>query len=51
MWGYDYVRLMQIVKNSGFKGIVGIEYEGEKLSEEEGIIATLKLLKKIRGDK
>ena len=49
--GMDYVRLMQIVKNSGFKGIVGIEYEGEKLSEEEGIIATLKLLKKIRGDK
>ncbi len=44
----DYMRLLQIVKKSGFKGIVGIEYEGDKLSEDDGIKATLALLKKLR---
>lgn len=43
----DYLRLMKIVKEAGFKGIVGIEYEGEKLSEDDGIRATLKLLQKV----
>jgi len=45
----DYVRLMKIVKEAGFKGIVGIEFEGEELSEDEGIKATLKLLQKVGG--
>lgn len=45
--GKDYARIMQIVKDSGFKGTIGIEYEGEKLSEDEGIKATLALLKKV----
>ncbi|PAC32571.1 TIM barrel protein [Flectobacillus sp. BAB-3569] len=45
----DYVRLMKIVKDAGFKGIVGIEFEGEELSEDEGIKATLKLLQKVGG--
>lgn len=40
----DYVKMMQVVKDSGFKGIVGIEYEGEIMSEIEGIIATKALL-------
>jgi sugar phosphate isomerase/epimerase len=43
----DYTRLMRIVKDAGFRGIVGIEYEGEKLSEEDGIRKTLALLKKV----
>lgn len=43
----DYVRLMTIVKNAGYRGHVGIEYEGERLSEEEGIKATKKLLEKV----
>jgi len=43
----DYVRLFKIVKDSGFKGIVGIEYEGPKLSEYDGIKATKKLLEKV----
>lgn len=42
----DYVRIMKIVKDSGFQGTVGIEYEGTELSEDEGIKATLALLKK-----
>jgi sugar phosphate isomerase/epimerase len=42
----DYDKMMKIVKDSGFKGFVGIEYEGEKLSEEEGIIKTKQLLER-----
>ena len=40
----DYARMMQIVDNSGYKGFIGIEYEGYKLSEEAGILATKKLI-------
>lgn len=43
----DYLRIMKIVKASGFKGYVGIEYEGAELSEEEGIKATKALLEKV----
>jgi sugar phosphate isomerase/epimerase len=43
----DYYRILRIVKNSGYKGFVGIEYEGSELSEKEGIIATKKLLEKV----
>lgn len=43
----DYYRLMKIVKDSGYTGWVGIEYEGRQLSEKEGIIATKKLLEKV----
>lgn len=43
----DYYRIMKIVQASGFKGFVGVEYEGEVLSEKEGIIATKKLLEKV----
>ena len=42
----DFVRLMDIVGKSGFTGYIGIEFEGEKLSEEEGIRKTKALLKK-----
>jgi len=40
----DYLRLMKIVKDAGYRGFVGIEYEGSELSETEGIIATKQLL-------
>lgn len=43
----DYLRIMKIVKESGFKGYVGIEYEGKELSEDEGIKATKALLEKV----
>jgi len=43
----DYARIMKIVKDSGFKGNIGIEYEGTKLSEDEGIKATKALLEKV----
>jgi sugar phosphate isomerase/epimerase len=44
----DYTRLFKIIKDSNWTGIVGIEYEGEKLSEDEGIKKTLDLLKKVQ---
>jgi sugar phosphate isomerase/epimerase len=40
----DYYRLMQIVKDAGYRGYVGIEYEGTELGPDEGIMATKKLL-------
>ena len=43
----DYYRLMKIVKDSGYKGYVDVEYEGSELSEKEGILATKKLLEKV----
>ena len=44
----DYYKIMKIVKDSGFNGYIGIEYEGEKISEEEGIRKTKALLEKVR---
>jgi sugar phosphate isomerase/epimerase len=43
----DYYKIMRIVKDAGFTGYVGIEYEGNKLSEEEGIKKTKVLLEKV----
>jgi len=45
----DYNRMMKIVKDAGFKGYMGIEYEGEKLSEDEGIRKTKTLLQRVAG--
>ena len=43
----DYAKILKIVKESGFKGIIGIEYEGDKLSEYDGIKATKALLQRV----
>ena len=45
----DYVRVLQLVKDAGYTGFIGVEYEGGDLSEEEGIIATRELLIKAAG--
>lgn len=42
----DYKRLIEIVKSSGFKGYIGIEFEGNTQPEEEGIRKTKQLLEK-----
>ncbi len=44
----DYPRIMKIVVEAGFRGFVGIEYEGTRLSEPDGIRATQELLMRIR---
>lgn len=43
----DYERMMDIVEEANYSGFVGVEYEGSELSEEEGILATKKLLEKV----
>ena len=43
----DYVKMMKIISDSGFKGYIDVEYEGNKLSEDEGIKATIALLRKV----
>jgi len=45
----DYRRMMKIVVDAGYKGYVGIEYSGDRLSEPEGIQATKRLLESLRG--
>jgi hypothetical protein len=42
--------MMKIVLDAGYHGYVGIEYEGRRLSEPEGIRATKKLLEKVRDE-
>lgn len=42
----DYTRMMQLVKNSGFSDYICVEYEGNRLTEEEGILATKALIEK-----
>lgn len=42
----DYFKMMKIVLDAGYHGYVGIEYEGSKLGEKEGIAATKKLLQR-----
>lgn len=46
----DYRRLIRIVMAANFHSWIGIEYEGDRLSEREGIAATLKLLNRIKGE-
>ena len=42
----DYLALLRIVRDAGYLGYIGIEYEGDRLSEHEGILATKTLLEK-----
>ena len=44
----DYHKMMKIVIDAGYRGYVGVEYEGNKLSEYDGIKATKKLLESVR---
>jgi sugar phosphate isomerase/epimerase len=45
----DYERMLGIVLDSGYRGHVGIEYEGDRLSEPDGIRATKALLERVRA--
>ena len=46
----DFKRMMRIVLDAGYRGFVGIEYEGSRLSEPEGIRATKVLLERVREE-
>lgn len=43
----DYTRMLGIVLDAGYRGHVGIEYEGGGLSEAEGVRATKRLLERV----
>jgi L-ribulose-5-phosphate 3-epimerase len=42
----DYRRMLELVDASGYSGWIGIEYEGSKLSEVDGVALTLALLRR-----
>ena len=46
----DYKRMLGLVLAAGYHGWVGIEYEGKALSEADGIVATKKLLERVRAE-
>ena len=46
----DYRRLIRIVMDAGFRSWIGIEYEGNRLSEQEGILRTKALLERVRSE-
>ena len=46
----DYRRMMKIVVGAGYRGYVGIEFEGEGIPEIDGIVATKRLLEKVRAE-
>ena len=46
----DYIKMMKIVLDAGYRGYVGIESETPGMSSEEGILATKKILLKAREE-
>ena len=46
----DYRRLLKIVLDAGYHSWIGIEYEGTRLPEREGIARTLSLLERVRSE-
>lgn len=46
----DFDRLLKIVADAGYTGHLGIEYEGDGLSEYDGIHATIALIKRVMAD-
>jgi len=40
----DYTRMLGIVRDAGYTGFIGVEYEGNGLGEEAGILATKNLM-------
>jgi len=43
----DYAKMMQIIADSKYSGYIDVEYEGMKLNEDEGIKASIALVKKV----
>ena len=46
--GIDFLAMFTLMRASKYRGYVGIEYEGEKMSEDAGIRATKTLIEKVR---
>ena len=46
----DFTKAMKLVLEANYHGYVGIEFEGKKVSEDEGIKLTKTLLEKVRDE-
>lgn len=46
----DFGRMLKIVKDAGFRGYIGIEYEGHGAEPVEGINATKALIERVMGE-
>ena len=46
----DYRKMLGIVIDAGYRGWIGVEYEGNTIGEFEGIIRTKDLLERIRDE-
>lgn len=44
----DFARMLDIVVAAGYHGYVGIEYEGQRLPERQGILAAKRLLERLQ---
>jgi L-ribulose-5-phosphate 3-epimerase len=44
----DFERLIKIVLDGGYRGYIGVEYEGDKHSEAEGILRTRRALEELK---
>ena len=43
----DYAKMMKIVKQNNYDGYIGVEYEGSRLGEKKGILATKNLIQRL----
>ncbi|MEX0786862.1 MAG: sugar phosphate isomerase/epimerase family protein [Dehalococcoidia bacterium] len=43
----DFARMLDIVRKGGYSGFVGIEFEGERMTERDGIVAAKALLERL----
>jgi sugar phosphate isomerase/epimerase len=46
----DYGRMLRLVHAAGYRGWIGIEYEGGELDEDTGIRRTQALLERVRAE-
>lgn len=46
----DYFKTMKLVLDAGYRGYVGIEFEGPDMTQPEGICATKRLLERVRDE-
>ncbi|MEE2912681.1 MAG: sugar phosphate isomerase/epimerase family protein [Planctomycetota bacterium] len=47
----DYRKMLGIVLDSGYRGWIGVEYEGNSVGEFEGILRTKDLLERLRDER
>tara|TARA_B100001057_G_scaffold449909_1_gene491525 strand:+ start:3209 stop:4141 length:933 start_codon:yes stop_codon:yes gene_type:complete len=43
----DYAKMIKIIKQNNYDGYIGVEYEGSRLGEKKGILATKNLIQRL----